>query len=230
MATAAATPNATTVGVQENHAQLGSVQFDFEISVAPVATSRGTVGDGTGEIEPSTNMELRTWKVVDGTGRLQSAYWSPNDSSKTLVYQDAAFGADTYDNWRVYSVTVSVVDDRSGTGENNPGQTKEGIFYSQSDILAALSGKTYDLDVARTANHNSIAMFWVAADTTNLTNTKTVSGGSDTRNIADDHSYTASQTYYFGMYVDGDLHNTAKATSDIAAATGDFTVSLTHNA
>ena len=214
---------AVTVAVDDAQKQLGSVEFEMAVNVAPVATSRGTVGTGTGEIQISTNMELRTWKST----KLQSAYWAPGDTTKTLQYQDDAFDPTNTDNWRVYSVVVSVVDD--GTGSGTPGQTVGGVFYSVTDIVASLSSKNYDLDVSRTENSSSIAMFWIAADTTSLQDTKIVAEGAATRKIANDHAYTASSTYYFGMYVDGDLHNTAKATSSIATATGNFTVALTHN-
>ena len=195
------------------------MQFEPAFSVTPIETSAGVVDGNT--ITGVGNMNLMTYKtsatpVIDDAENQTGILYGFTSGGSTY-YQKAVLG--NLEKWRFYKVTVQIVERVDPT---------TGITYSASEIATMLgtSKQGYDLSIA--ADTGSAAVFYKAGEDDQAgSGEHRYPEGAGSANIsasgfADDKQFsTTEQSYYFGMYIDGDIHNNDTITS------GNFTVTLT---
>ena len=119
-------------------------------------------------------------------------------ANTTTRYQATALGNDDY--WRLYKVTLTL-------------QSKiiNGVTYDAAAIYPMVSGSTFTLTVEKDGSGSCAKVLTATSSTTKIA---TGYGTSATLQSSTAFNSTNMATvYYFGMYADGEAHNTSHAAS-----------------
>ena len=226
---------AVTAAVNSAVKALGDLEFQPQITITPIFASKieGELNSSQQSTYSAANIAMNLMSYKTNLTALTDDASITSENKYTGIaygyyengavhYQKTQLGTD--DIWIFYEVEVKLVD-----------RTLNAVTYDAATIETLLAGKTYSLSVGRTDNSNDFAVFYKYGDGTvtkpaSKSNATPAAAGASTLALKASAGVFSDEgdKYYFGMYVDGDSHNESHAASP-AAATGNFTVTLTAN-